>query len=163
MRATVDFAPLFRSSVGFDRMLNALDLAGRIPTVDNWPPYDIIKTGEDDYRIDMAVAGLAENDLTITQKRNTLVVAGRKAPEPQSAGEYLHRGIAGREFERRFNLAEYMKVTDAHFENGLLSITLKREIPEAMKPRRIAITSSTIRAERAEEALPQIEARKEAA
>ncbi|WP_264787287.1 Hsp20 family protein, partial [Gluconobacter japonicus] len=121
MRATVDFAPLFRSSVGFDRMLNALDLASRIPAVDNWPPYDIVKTGEDDYRIDMAVAGLAEADLTITQERNTLVVTGRKAPEPQSAAEYLHRGIAGREFERRFDLAEHMKVTDAHFENGLLS------------------------------------------
>lgn len=160
MRATVDFAPLFRSSVGFDRMLNALDLASRIPTVDNWPPYDIVKTGEDDYRIDMAVAGLAEADLTITQERNTLVVTGRKVQEPQSAAEYLHRGIAGREFERCFDLAEHMKVTDAHFENGLLSITLKREIPEAMKPRRIAITSSTARAE---EAVPQIEARKEAA
>lgn len=160
MRATVDFAPLFRSSVGFDRMLNALDLASRIPTVDNWPPYDIVKTGEDDYRIDMAVAGLAEADLTITQERNTLVVTGRKVQEPQSAAEYLHRGIAGSEFERCFDLAEHMKVTDAHFENGLLSITLKREIPEAMKPRRIAITSSTARAE---EAVPQIEARKEAA
>ncbi|WP_284238149.1 Hsp20 family protein, partial [Gluconobacter kondonii] len=120
MRATVDFAPLFRSSVGFDRMLNALDLASRIPTVDNWPPYDIVKTGDDDYRIDMAVAGLAEADLTITQERNTLVVTGRKVQEPQSAAEYLHRGIAGREFERRFDLAEHMKVTDAHFENGLL-------------------------------------------
>lgn len=160
MRATVDFAPLFRSSIGFDRMLNALDLANRIPTVDNWPPYDILKTGEDDYRIDMAVAGLAENDLTITQERNTLVVTGRKAPEPHDAIEYLHRGIAGREFECRFALAEHMKVTDARFENGLLSITLRREIPEALKPRRIAITSSTTPAG---QVVPQIEAQKEAA
>ncbi|MGF1277941.1 Hsp20 family protein [Acetobacter pasteurianus] len=160
MRATVDFAPLFRSSIGFDRMLNALDLVNRIPTVDNWPPYDILKTGEDDYRIDMAVAGLAENDLTITQERNTLVVTGRKAPEPQDAIEYLHRGIAGREFECRFALAEHMKVTDARFENGLLSITLRREIPEALKPRRIAITSSTTPAG---QVVPQIEAQKEAA
>lgn len=160
MRATVDFAPLFRSSIGFDRMLNALDLANRIPTVGNWPPYDILKTGEDDYRIDMAVAGLAENDLTITQERNTLVVTGRKAPEPQDAIEYLHRSIAGREFECRFALAEHMKVTDARFENGLLSITLRREIPEALKPRRIAITSSTTPAG---QVVPQIEAQKEAA
>ncbi|MBB2206460.1 Hsp20 family protein [Gluconacetobacter takamatsuzukensis] len=160
MRATVDFAPLFRSSVGFDRMLNAIDLASRIPTADNWPPYDIVKTGEDDYRIDMAVAGLAENDLAITQERNTLIVTGRKEPEQQSSTEYIHRGIAGREFERRFDLAEHMKVTDARFENGLLSIILKREIPEAMKPRRITITSSTAR--RGED-VPRIEAQKEAA
>lgn len=160
MRATVDFAPLVRSGIGFDKMLNALDLASRLPTVDNWPPFDILKTGENDYRIDVAVAGFSENDLTIMQERNTLVVTGRKTPAPQNAVEYLHHGIAGREFERRFDLSEHVKVTDARFENGLLSITLRREIPEALKPRRIAITSFS---PHEGHVVPQIEAQKEAA
>ncbi|PBC11238.1 Hsp20 family protein [Mesorhizobium sp. WSM3859] len=137
MRTTFDFSPLFRSSIGFDRMLNALETASRIETVDNWPPYDIAKTSEDDYRISMAVAGFAQDELDITQEQNMLMVSGQKAGEDK--GEYLHRGIAGRAFQRRFELADHVKVVGASLVNGLLTIDLKREIPEEMKPRRIEI------------------------
>ena len=158
MRTTFDFTPLFRSSIGFDRMLNALEAASRVESIDNWPPYDIAKLGEDDYRITMAVAGFGESDLTITQEQNMLLVSGQKAGE--DAGEYLHRGIAGRAFQRRFELADHVKVGGASLTNGLLTIDLKREIPEEMKPRRIEIAAG--------EALPkvttrQIEAEKQAA
>jgi molecular chaperone IbpA len=139
MRTTFDFTPLFRSSIGFDRMLNALETASRIDTVDNWPPYDIAKTAEDDYRITMAVAGFAQDELAITQEQNMLMVAGQKAGEDR--GEYLHRGIAARAFERRFELADHVKVVGANLVNGLLTIDLKREIPEEMKPRRIEIAA----------------------
>jgi molecular chaperone IbpA len=158
MRTNLDFSPLFRSSIGFDRMLDALQAASRIETIDNWPPYDIVKTGEDDYRIAMAVAGFSQDELTMTQEQNLLVVSGQKS----NAGDvqYLHRGIAGRSFQRRFELADDVKVVGADLVNGLLTIDLKREIPEAMKPRRIEIS--------ADEALPkvdtkQIEADKQAA
>ena len=137
MRTNLDFSPLFRSSIGFDRMLNALEAASRIETIDNWPPYDIVKIGEDDYRIAMAVAGFTQDELTITQEQNMLLVTGEKNGEDKA--EYLHRGIAGRAFERRFQLADHVKVTRARLENGLLTIDLKREIPEEMKPRRIEI------------------------
>ncbi|WP_332302826.1 Hsp20 family protein [Rhizobium sp. GR12] len=158
MRTTFDFSPLFRSSVGFDRMLNALDAASRVDTIDNWPPYDIAKTGEDDYRITMAVAGFSQDELDIAQEQNMLVVSGQKAGE--EASQYLHRGIAGRTFKRRFELADHVKVVGAGLVNGLLTIDLKREIPEAMKPRRIEIATGT--------ALPgaeakQIEAKQKAA
>ncbi|QOG07207.1 Hsp20 family protein [Aureimonas sp. OT7] len=158
MRTTFDFSPLFRSSIGFDRMLSALEAARRVESIDNWPPYDIAKLGEDDYRITMAVAGFGESDLTITQEQNMLLVSGQKAGE--DAGEYLHRGIAGRAFQRRFELADHVKVGGASLTNGLLTIDLKREIPEEMKPRRIEIAAG--------EALPkvttrQIEAEKQAA
>ena len=149
MRTTFDFTPLFRSSIGFDRMLNALEAASRVESIDNWPPYDIAKLGEDDYRITMAVAGFGESDLTITQEQNMLLVSGQKAGE--DAGEYLHRGIAGRAFQRRFELADHVKVGGASLTNGLLTIDLKREIPEEMKPRRIEIT--------ADKALPKVETR----
>ncbi|RWH68440.1 Hsp20 family protein [Mesorhizobium sp.] len=139
MRTTFDFSPLFRSSIGFDRMLNALETASRIETVDNWPPYDIAKTSEDDYRISMAVAGFAQDELDITQEQNMLMVSGQKAGEDK--GEYLHRGIAGRAFQRRFELADHVKVVGANLVNGLLTIDLKREIPEEMKPRRIEIAA----------------------
>jgi len=139
MRTTFDFTPLFRSSIGFDRMLNALETASRIETPDNWPPYDISKTADDDYRITMAVAGFAQDDLAITQEQNMLMVSGQKAGEDR--GEYLHRGIAGRAFERRFELADHVKVVGAGLVNGLLTIDLKREIPEEMKPRRIEIAA----------------------
>ncbi|TIQ33522.1 MAG: Hsp20 family protein [Mesorhizobium sp.] len=138
MRTSFDFSPLFRSSIGFDRMLNALETASRIETVDNWPPYDIAKTSEDDYRITMAVAGFSQDELTITQEQNMLMVSGQKTGEDK--GEYLHRGIAGRSFRRRFELADHVKVIGASLVNGLLTIDLKREIPEEMKPRRIDIT-----------------------
>ncbi|KKX32902.1 Hsp20 family protein [Rhizobium sp. LC145] len=134
---TFDFSPLFRSSIGFDRMLNALDAASRVESIDSWPPYDIVKTGENDYRIAMAVAGFSQDEMTITQEQNMLVVSGQK--QNGEDGEYLHRGIAGRSFQRRFELADHVKVLSAHLANGLLTIDLKREIPEAMKPRRIEI------------------------
>lgn len=147
MRTTFDFAPLFRSSIGFDRMLDALDSANRVASIDNWPPYDIAKMGEDDYRISMAVAGCTQDDLTITQEQNMLLIAGQKSDG--ETGQYLHRGIAGRAFRRRFELADHVKVVGARLENGLLAIDLKRELPEGMKPRRIAITTSG--------ALPKVE------
>ncbi len=149
MRTTFDFAPLFRSSVGFDRMLDALESASRVEPIDNWPPYDIVKLGEDDYRISMAVAGFTQDDLTITQEQNMLMVAGQKSDEGEANGQYLHRGIAARAFQRRFELADHVKVVGASVVNGLLTIELKRELPEEMKPRRIAIASG--------EALPKVE------
>jgi molecular chaperone IbpA len=158
MRTTFDFSPLFRSSIGFDRMLNALDGASRVETIDNWPPYDIAKTSEDDYRITMAVAGFSQDELDIAQEQNMLVVSGHKAGE--EASQYLHRGIAGRTFKRRFELADHVKVVGASLVNGLLTVDLRREIPEAMKPRRIEIATGV--------ALPkaetkQIEAEQQAA
>ncbi|TDX76152.1 molecular chaperone IbpA [Neorhizobium sp. R1-B] len=158
MRTNLDFSPLFRSSIGFDRMLDALQAANGIETIDNWPPYDILKTGEDDYRIAMAVAGFSQDELTMTQEQNLLIISGQKANAEDV--QYLHRGIAGRSFQRRFELADHVKVVGADLVNGLLTIDLKREIPEAMKPRRIEIST--------DEALPkvdskQIEAEKQAA
>ena len=134
---TFDFSPLFRSSIGFDRMLNALETASHAQSFESWPPYDIIKNGENDYRIVMAVAGFAQNELTITQEQNLLMVTGQKADEGTS--EYLHRGIANTAFERRFELADHVRVENASLVNGLLTIDLRREIPEALKPRRIEI------------------------
>ena len=141
MRTTFDFAPLFRSSIGFDRMLDTLETASRVTSVDNWPPYDIVKTGEDDYHISMAVAGFTEDDLTITQEQNMLRVTGQKMGDEEDNRQYLYRGIAGRAFERRFELADHVKVVGASLVNGLLKIDLKREVPEEMRPRRIAVTS----------------------
>ena len=147
MRTNLDFSPLFRSSIGFDRMLNALEAASRVESIDNWPPYDIIQTGEDDYRIAMAVAGFTQDELTITQEQNMLFVAGQKANDDDQ--QYLHRGIAGRSFQRRFELADHVKVVGAGLVNGLLTVDLKREIPEEMKPRQIAISTDV--------ALPKVE------
>tara|TARA_B100000378_G_C17926282_1_gene371592 strand:+ start:128 stop:547 length:420 start_codon:yes stop_codon:yes gene_type:complete len=128
-------------------MLNALEAASRVESIDNWPPYDIIKTGEDDYRIAMAVAGFTQDELTITQEQNMLFVAGQKANDDDQ--QYLHRGIAGRSFQRRFELADHVKVVGAGLVNGLLTVDLKREIPEEMKPRQIAISTDV--------ALPKVE------
>ena len=139
MRTTFDFSPLFRSSVGFDRLVNALEAASRVESIDNWPPYDIAKTGEDDYRITMAVAGFSEDELSVTQEQNMLLVAGKKSADENT--QYLHRGIAGRSFQRRFQLADHVRVEGATLVNGLLTIDLRREIPEEMKPRRIAISA----------------------
>ncbi|CAN7729430.1 MULTISPECIES: Hsp20 family protein [Neorhizobium] len=147
MRTNLDFSPLFRSSVGFDRMFNLLEKAGSFDVIDSWPPYDILKTTEDDYRITMAVAGFAQDELTLTQEQNMLLVSGQKAKEDE--GQYLHRGIGGRSFQRRFQLADHVKVVGASLTNGLLTVDLKREIPEAMKPRRIEIA--------ADSALPRLE------
>lgn len=134
---TFDFSPLFRSSIGFDRMLNTLETASHAQTFENWPPYDIIKLAENDYRIVMAVAGFSQKELTITQEHNMLMVSGQQAGE--DSAEYLHRGIANSAFERRFDLADHVRVENASLVNGLLTIDLKREIPEALKPRRIEI------------------------
>jgi molecular chaperone IbpA len=156
MRTNLDFSPLIRSSVGFERMLNALEAASRAETIDNWPPYDIVKTGEDEYRIAMAVAGFSQDELAIIQEQNMLVVSGQKANGEDV--QYLHRGIAGRSFQRRFELADHVKVVDAGLVNGLLTIDLKREIPEEMKPRQIEIGTAMPKAE-----TKQIEAETQAA
>lgn len=142
MRTNLDFSPLFRSSIGFDRMLNALEAASRAETIDSWPPYDIVKTGENDYRIVMAVAGLSQDELAITQEQNMLIVSGQKANGDDV--QYLHRGIAGRSFQRRFELADHVKVVGAGLVNGLLTLDLQREIPEEMKPRQIAIRTGQL-------------------
>ncbi|MBS3652349.1 Hsp20 family protein [Pseudaminobacter sp. 19-2017] len=141
MRTTFDFTPLFRSSVGFDRVFDMLENASRVSTIDSWPPYDITKAGEDEYRISLAVAGFSESEVSVTHEPNILVIAGQKADDEQ--GEYLHRGIAGRGFQRRFELADFVKVVGANLVNGMLTIDLKREIPEEMKPRRIQIASGS--------------------
>lgn len=136
---TIDFSPFYRSTVGFDRLFNRLDgLVGQ--EAKTYPPYNIEKLGDDSYRISIAVAGFAESDLVLESKENGLVVKGAKAPEStEKAREFLHRGIAERAFELRFQLAEYVEVTGAALENGLLHVELKRELPESKKPRTIAI------------------------
>jgi len=137
-----DFSPLIRSSVGFDRVFDLLETAARVQHADNWPPYDIVKTGDDQYTINMAVAGFSPDELTVTMQPNQLVVSGHKHDE--KAGEYLHRGIAQRALERRFELADHVNVVAANLDNGLLTIELKREIPEEMKPRRIEIRTRAV-------------------
>jgi molecular chaperone IbpA len=145
MRTTLDFSPLFRTGIGFDRVFDVLETASRIQPVDNWPPYDIIRVGEDAYRIVMAVAGFDREELTLTDRPNLLVVSGAKREadiDPDT--QYLHKGIAERTFERRFELADHVKVANASLEKGLLTIELRREIPEALKPRRIDIQGEHI-------------------
>jgi molecular chaperone IbpA len=137
----IDFAPLLRSTVGFDRLPGLLDDVMRREPADNYPPYDIEKTGENSYRITMAVAGFAPEDITITAQPNLLVVSGRK--QSQDDVRYLHHGLALRTFERRFNLDDYMEVKSASMEHGLLSLELAREVPEAMKPRTIQISGDS--------------------
>jgi molecular chaperone IbpA len=140
MRTDFDFAPLFRSGVGFDRIFDLLENATRVQALDNWPPYNIEKAGEDRYRITMAVAGFSPDELDMTTQPNWLVVSGRKQPQQgDDSAQYLHRGIATRSFERRFELADYVKVENAWLDNGLLTIELVREVPEAMRPRRIEV------------------------
>jgi molecular chaperone IbpA len=134
-----DLSPLYRSTVGFDRMFSMLDSLTNPDTGQTYPPYNIERTGEDAYRITMAVAGFAENELSIEAKQNSLTVRGEKTDAEQKDREVLYRGIAGRAFERRFQLADYVEVRGAKLENGLLHVDLVREIPEAMKPRSIAI------------------------
>ena len=132
-----DLTPLYRSTVGFDRLARLL---GELSDIEapSYPPYNIERLGENEYRITMAVAGFSPDDLRIEVKENTLTISGRK-PERKNGGEVLHQGIAARGFERRFQLADYVEVSGAEMENGLLHIWLKRELPEAMKPRIIAI------------------------
>ena len=137
---TMDLSPLLRGTVGFDRMMNMLDASTRVDEgALSYPPYNIEKIGEDDYRIVMAVAGFGEGEVDITVKENSLVVTGKKDKPETGDGSYLYRGIATRAFERRFDLADHIKVSGARLENGLLFIELVREVPEAMKPRSIKI------------------------
>jgi molecular chaperone IbpA len=140
---TYDFTPLYRSAVGFDRLANLLESAARTSQDTGYPPYNIETTGENAYRIEIAVAGFTPDELNIEVKENLLTVTGRKTANDQPQKTYLHRGLAERDFERRFQLADYVVVTDANLVNGLLSISLKRELPEALKPRRIEIGSGT--------------------
>ncbi len=142
---TIDFSPLFRHSVGFDRMQRMLDSATRMDSSANaYPPYNIEQVGEDNYRISMAVAGFGEQDLDVTAKENTLVVSGKMADESEDK-TYLHRGIAERAFERRFELDDHIKVVGGSLVNGLLNIDLRREVPEEKKPRKIAIETKESR------------------
>ena len=135
---TFDFAPLFRTAIGFDRLARLMDTAASAAEAPSYPPYNIEKTGEDTYRLTMAVAGFRPDELDMVVKDNTLVVSGKVANDSQK-GEVLYRGIAGRAFERRFVLADHIVVDGADLQNGLLHVGLKRVVPEALKPRRIAI------------------------
>ena len=139
---TIDFSPLYRTVIGFDQMASLLDASMRSdqkrPT---YPPYNIELTGEDKYRITMAIAGFEQSDLSIEVEGNTLTVVGQKAEEEEGK-QYLYRGIAARNFERQFQLADHIKVNDASFKNGMLHIELEREIPDALKPRKIAIQTN---------------------
>lgn len=133
---TIDFAPLYRSTVGFDRLFDLLDSSVR----SDWPPYDIEKLNDDQYRITMAVAGFAADEIELTQQGAELLVVGQKADKPEENGrQLLHRGIAARSFRQVFSLADHVKVAGAALENGLLWIDLLREVPEQLKPRRIEI------------------------
>lgn len=143
MRTAYDFSPLYRSMIGVDRMADLIDRAMRSEGDRSYPPYDVEKTSDDGYRITLAAAGFAAHELEITAQPNLLIVTGRKAREEEDgARTYLHRGIAARNFERRFELADYVVVTSASYDNGVLSIDLTREVPEALKPRRIEIDAA---------------------
>jgi molecular chaperone IbpA len=134
---TLDFSPLFRTAIGFDRMARTLETA-RTTETQGYPPYNIEKTGEDSYVLTMAVAGFGPNDLEIVARDNVLAITGR-GPQAEDGRAYLYRGIAGRAFERRFALADHVVVDAANLEHGLLQLTLKRVVPEALKPRRILV------------------------
>ncbi|MSP46060.1 MAG: Hsp20 family protein [Xanthobacteraceae bacterium] len=136
---TFDLAPLYRSTVGFDRLFSMLDGFEAAP---GYPPYNIERTGENDYRVSVAVAGFGENELSIESKENTLTIKGEKQVKQDNNGEVLYQGIAARAFERQFQLADYVQVKGASLENGLLHVDLVREIPEAKKPRQIAINGN---------------------
>lgn len=141
---TFDFTPLYRSTIGFDHLTSLLDaVTQREQSQPSYPPYNIELLEKDKYRITMAVAGFVENELDIQSEKQTLTVRGKKAEEGDKQRNYLHQGIAGRNFERVFQLADHVKVTGASLNNGLLDIELAREIPEAMKPRQIAINGKT--------------------
>ena len=139
MRHT-DFTPFYRSAIGFDRLFQMLDQASGFDSEGSYPPYNIERTGENAYRITLAVAGFGDNDLKVEVKEQTLTISGEKTPEAQEKA-YLHRGIAARSFERRFQLADHVEVLGAGIQNGLLNVDLVRNVPERMKPRTIAISS----------------------
>ena len=137
---TYDFSPLWRSTIGFDHLADLVDSSLRQTTDDNYPPYNIERSSEDHYRITLALAGFAPEDVSLTAEQNTLTIEGKKAGKDER--DYLYQGIAARPFRRVFNLADYVQVKGATFKDGLLTIDLAREIPEAMKPRRIAINGA---------------------
>jgi molecular chaperone IbpA len=141
MRTNFDFAPYRRSTIGFDRLFDLLETGMRGDGVDGYPPFDIERQGEDSYRITLAVAGFRPDEIEVVAQQNQLTVTGKRA-EDKDDGQYLHRGIAARSFERRFQLADFIEAGNARFDNGLLSIELKRVVPEAMKPRKIEISGS---------------------
>jgi molecular chaperone IbpA len=142
MRNGFDFSPYRRSTVGFDRLFDFLEGAARVEQ-DNYPPFDIEKVSDDSYRITLAVAGFRQNEIDITARQNLLVVTGRRAENRNKDGNYLHMGIATRAFERRFELADFVRVENAELRDGLLSVELVREVPEAMKPRKIEINGGS--------------------
>src|SRR6478609_12011610 len=143
MRSAFDFAPFRRSTVGFDRLFDMLENSSLGQAQENYPPFDLIKLGENDYRIELAVAGFKPDEIDITAQQNVLLVSGRKKEEADEKGNsYIYRGIATRSFERRFALADHIQVKGADLKDGLLAIQLVREIPEAMKPRKIDIGGS---------------------
>jgi molecular chaperone IbpA len=152
---TFDFAPLYRSSVGFDRLLDLMDQAARVEEASgSWPPYNIEKVADDAYRITLAVAGFAPDEIELTQNANALLVSGHKK-EAEGEHQFLHHGIAARQFRQTFNLADHVKVTGARMENGLLTVELVREVPEAFKPRRIPIGGASTAAGQ-DNAQPQV-------
>ena len=143
MRSAFDFAPFRRSSVGFDRLFDMLENSSSGEASDNYPPFELIKSGDNQYGIQLAVAGFRPDEIDITAQQNAMIVSGRKDEESQDNGsDYIYRGIAGRSFERRFALADHIQVRGADLKDGLLSIELVREIPEAMKPRKIQVGGS---------------------
>lgn len=139
MRTAFDLTPYRRSTVGFDRLFDALENGFRSEAQDGYPPFDISRTGADSYRITLAVAGFSPNEIDITAQQNQLVVSGQRSEKDEDGVEVIHRGIATRSFERRFQLADFVEVTNASYENGMLTISLQRVVPEAMKPRKIEI------------------------
>lgn len=144
MRSAFDFSPFRRSTVGFDRLFDMLENSNVGNGGENYPPFDLIKTGENDYRIELAVAGFKADEIDITAQQNVLIVSGRKKEESEDEGsDYIYRGIATRSFERRFALADHIQVSGADMKDGMLSVELVREIPEAMKPKKIEIGSSS--------------------
>ena len=149
MRSAFDFSPFRRSTVGFDRLFDMLENSSLGQAQENYPPFDLIKLGDNDYRIELAVAGFKPDEIDITAQQNVLIVSGRKKDEDEQKGsDYIYRGIANRSFERRFALADHIQVRGADLKDGLLAIELVREIPESMKPKKINIGSSAGSSER---------------
>jgi molecular chaperone IbpA len=153
MRTSTDFSPLYRSFIGFDHLAGLIDKASRADKQSSYPPYNVELLAEDQYRITMAVAGFSEQDIDIESKDNSLIIIGTKtananaannSKESQNPRKFLHQGIAERNFERKFQLGEHVKVIGAFMENGLLHVDLQREIPEALKPRKIAINGKSL-------------------
>jgi molecular chaperone IbpA len=139
MRTAFDLTPYRRSTVGFDRLFDAMEKSFRADGHDSYPPFDIVRTGDESYRITLAVAGFTRDEIDITAQQNQLVISGEKREKEEDGVDFVHRGIATRAFERRFQLADFVEVKKASYEDGLLSILLERVVPEAMKPRKIEI------------------------